>query len=178
MTTDAKQPPASPRPPVSFWGWPLFAAVLVLLLDQGSKLLITCHYPIGWNYALIEGFFDLVHVRNTGAAWGILNRHTWLLSLMSVAAFAALLMLFKRWNAGNRPTAFALAILQGGIAGNMLDRIFRKSVVDFLDFHIGEAHWPAFNVADSAICVSVALLLILSFFVKSDDAKETAVHVK
>ncbi|MBQ6471969.1 MAG: signal peptidase II, partial [Victivallales bacterium] len=105
-----------------------------------------------------------VHVRNTGSAWGMFSQHTWALALCSVAAFAILIWKFRKWNEGSRPTALALALLQGGIAGNMLDRVVRHSVIDFLSFHWDSHEFPAFNIADSAITVSVILLLLLSFW--------------
>lgn len=153
----------TPGKSISFWGWPCIIAFLILVLDQLTKWLIDVNCPIGWSHNIIPGFFNLVHTRNTGGAWGILNQHTWLLALFSFVAFLLLLRFFKAWNAGNTFTATALALLQGGIVGNMIDRAFRKSVIDFLDFFLGNAHWPAFNVADSAICVAIFFLCIESF---------------
>ena len=119
---------------------------------------------------MIPGLFNLVHWRNPGCAWGFLEHHTYLLSLISLAAFILLLVFFRKQNCGSRMVAFALALLEGGIAGNMVDRMFRNSVIDFLDFYIGTSHWPAFNIADSAICVSIGLILFYNFFLLRNDA--------
>ncbi len=158
---------------IPFWGWPLCVTVLTFLLDQGSKILIDVLRPEGWRMRLIPGLLNIVHWRNPGCAWGLFEHHTYLLSLISLVAFILVLFFFRRQNYGSRMVTFALALLEGGIAGNMVDRMFRHSVIDFLDFHIGLAHWPAFNVADSAICVSIGLLLFFNFFMlKNNDGKD------
>ncbi|MGI6355285.1 MAG: signal peptidase II [Lentisphaeria bacterium] len=146
-----------------FFGWPGLLALLVLVADQASKWLVVTHWPVGTVRTVIPGFFNLVHVRNPGAAWGILAEHTWLLGVLSLAAFVAIVIFFRRLHEGSRLAAMALGAVQGGIAGNLIDRWVRHSVVDFLDFHLGGMHWPAFNIADSAICVGVTLLVLWSF---------------
>lgn len=148
----------------SFWRLPGLLSLVVVLLDQLSKVMVVRQCPIGWQKPVIDGFFNLVHVRNTGAAWGILAEHTWVLGLLSVLA-AVLLVVFFRRLSGEQPfLALVLGVIHGGIVGNMLDRLFRGSVVDFLDFEFGGWHWPAFNIADSAISVGVVLVLVVSFF--------------
>ena len=155
---------AKPSPvSIGFWGWPAWTALLVFLLDQGTKIAINHFCQIGFCRQIIPRLFNLVHYRNTGGAWGILSQHTWILGLISLVAFIAFIWVFRSQNKGDKWVAFSFSLLIGGIAGNMVDRIFRHSVIDFLDFHINKAHWPAFNVADSAICVAVFLLLLLSF---------------
>ncbi len=152
------------KPGIGLLGWPLVVIIVTFALDQLSKIIIDKCCELGWNQPIIPSFFDLVYVQNKGAAWGIFHQHTWLLALVSTAAFVFILFIFKKQNEGNKLAAFALALLEGGIAGNMVDRIFRAAVIDFLDFHIAGYHWPAFNIADSAICVSVALLLYIQLF--------------
>ncbi len=152
------------KPGISLWGWPLVVIVVTFALDQLSKIIIDKCCELGWDQPIIPGFFNLVYLQNKGAAWGIFNQHTWLLALISTVAFVFILFIFKKQNEGNKQAAFALALLEGGIAGNMVDRIFRTAVIDFLDFHIAGHHWPAFNIADSAICVSIALLLYIQLF--------------
>jgi signal peptidase II len=153
----------------SFWRLPGLISLLLVLLDQATKALIVRQFPIGWHKPVITGFFNLVHVRNSGAAWGIFAEHTWLLGLLSVLA-AVLVVVFFRHLSGDQPVlALLLGLIHGGIVGNMIDRLCRGSVVDFLDFELRGWHWPAFNVADSAISVGVLLLLLASFFLASPD---------
>ena len=157
------------RPPLTrwnrFWGYPCLFGLVVLFLDQLTKFLIDWLRPVGWGTSVIDGFFNLVHWRNTGAAWGIFSEHTWLLGLLSLACFIALIVCFDSLSERKTFPALLLGVLSGGIAGNMIDRLFRSSVIDFLDFHWYETyHYPAFNVADISICVSISLLIIYSFF--------------
>ncbi len=156
---------------ISFLWWPLCVTAVTFLLDQLSKILVDSLCEVGWQARVVPGLFNLVHWRNTGCAWGLLEHHTYILSLISLAAFIAVLYFFRSQNGGSRLVAFALALLEGGIAGNMVDRMFRNSVIDFLDFYIGSHHWPAFNIADSAICVSIGLILFYNFFMLKNEGK-------
>lgn len=148
---------------IPFLWWPMIVMLVTFALDQISKIVIDMCCQVGWIRCVIPGCFNLVHWRNTGCAWGFFNEHTWALALLSVIVFAAVLYFFKSLNEGRPVLAFAIAMLEGGIAGNMVDRVFRASVIDFLDFYFADAHWPAFNIADSAICVSIALLILMNF---------------
>ncbi len=152
-----------PNKGISLFGWPLLIVFGCYGLDQLTKWIVIRAFALGESREVIAGFFHLVHVRNTGAAWSILSGYTWLLGLISILAFVAMAALFRRWNGGSRLMAAMVALLLGGIAGNMTDRLFRGNVVDFLDFSLGGYHWPAFNVADSAICVSIAVLIFVSW---------------
>jgi len=156
-------PPAMGDAWLRFCGWPGLLASFVLAADQASKWLVVTHWPVGTMRTVIPGFFNFVHVRNPGAAWGVFAGHTWLLGVLSLAAFVAMVLFFRRLHEGRRLAAMALGAVQGGIVGNLIDRWARQSVVDFLDFHLGGLHWPAFNIADSAICVGVTLLVLWSF---------------
>ncbi|NMA46865.1 MAG: signal peptidase II [Lentisphaerae bacterium] len=148
----------------SFWRLPGLLSLSLVVLDQVSKAIVVRHCPIGWQQPVIAGFFNLVHVRNTGAAWGILAEHTWLLGLLSVLAALLMVIFFRRLSNDQPFMALVLGVIHGGIVGNMIDRLFRGSVVDFLDFEFAGRHWPAFNIADSAISVGVVLVLLASFF--------------
>lgn len=149
---------------ISFFWIPACIALVVALLDQGTKILIDSCCEIGWHKCIISGFFNLVHVRNTGCAWSMLSNHTYVLGIFSLVAFIAIVVKFRSFNSGSWPMAICMSMLAGGILGNMVDRLFRASVIDFLDFNLCGYHWPAFNVADSAITVSVIALCILSLF--------------
>jgi signal peptidase II len=130
----------------------------LILLDQYSKVLAESH--LGAGAVKILPFFNLVHVRNTGCAWGMMSSSGGLLLLISALAFILTVVYIRKLSEGWPERYFALTLVLAGIAGNSIDRIWRGSVVDFLDFHAGGHHWPAFNVADSAICVGVAVFII------------------
>ncbi len=138
-------------------------AVAIALADQLTKLLVlrTIHpeHPV----VVVDGFFRLVNWGNTGAAWGMFRDSNLLLAIVSVATILALYFFRRSFAIHLSGNQVALGLIIGGITGNLVDRLRLGHVVDFLDFHIGDRHWPAFNVADSAICVGVALYLIVSY---------------
>lgn len=164
--TTKKQPSLPPRTRWnSPYGIPGLLCIALTVLDQLSKWLIDRFYePYLDVTVLIPDILNIVHVRNTGAAWGIFAEHTWLLGVLSLACFIVLFCAFDRFTERKTSNALLAGTLAGGIAGNMIDRLFRASVIDFIDVHWQEVyHYPSFNVADMAICVSVVLLIINSF---------------
>ena len=142
-------------------------AALARFLDQLSKWLILRSIPEHRSVTVIEGLFDLVNIRNRGAAFGFLNRpdiewQFWLFLAATLVAVWAIFMLVR--DAHEEPWLFAgLGLVMGGALGNLADRLRFRAVVDFLDIYWGDWHWPAFNVGDSAICIGVGLLLLDSF---------------
>ncbi|QCQ22651.1 signal peptidase II [Desulfoglaeba alkanexedens] len=136
-----------------------------LLLDQVTKFVIARFLPLYTHQEVVPGFFNLVHVRNTGAAFSFLagsptlGRQVFFIGVGVVAA-GALLYLYRTTGGREKAKRAALALILGGALGNLVDRLRLGAVVDFLDFHIGPYHWPAFNVADSAITVGAGILLI------------------
>jgi len=140
---------------------PLNIALLVFIFDQMSKIIILRNLESA--IPVIPGFFNIVLVRNMGAAWGMLSDYPFLLTAIAIAALLFLILYFKKLSGNSNINKIALSLLAGGISGNLFDRIIRGSVVDFLDFFWGRYHWPAFNIADSAITISVILLIITSF---------------
>ncbi len=139
-------------------------AVAVLLLDQGSKALVRRFLPLHEPQEVIPGFFYLRHCLNEGAAWSILSGARGF--LVVVSAVALLLLIGCRREVlgiGRTLGPWTFALLCGGIAGNLVDRILTGRVVDFLDFVFGSYHYPTFNMADSAICVGVFLYILSSF---------------
>ncbi len=137
---------------------------LLLVIDQITKALIVHSLELGEKITIIPNFFYLTYVTNRGAAWGILQGHGWL--LLAIAAIASCLIIIKlRWlTEGLTERYFIIFTIFGGIVGNSVDRIWRREVIDFLDFIVWPAYrngswqltsWPAFNVADSAICIGV-----------------------
>ncbi|MDR2820993.1 MAG: signal peptidase II [Desulfovibrio sp.] len=139
----------------------VFFAVIAFTLDQVSKYLIVGAVPEHGTITVIPGFFDLVNIRNRGAAFGFLNRadiewQFWLFLAATAIAAWAILTLVR--DADEQPLLFTgLGLVLGGAVGNMTDRLRFRAVVDFLDFYMGGWHWPAFNVADMAICAGAVL---------------------
>ncbi len=138
---------------------------LVLVLDQITKLIALYRLTTGVPVAVIDGLFSLTLVVNPGLAFGMLSETSvswrWLVALLSIAALGILFFLAVRlMPTGGFLTALALGGIVGGALGNLIDRARFGGVVDFLDLYWRSYHWPAFNVADSAISVGVTLLAI------------------
>jgi signal peptidase II len=136
-------------------------ALLCLLLDQASKAAITAFIPYRQSFTVVPNFFDFVHVRNRGAAFGFLNRpdidwQFWIFLLAAVLACGLILNTAHRIRY-HRTLFCGFGLLLGGAFGNLIDRVRLRAVIDFLDIYIGAWHWPAFNVADMAICLGAAL---------------------
>ena len=150
------------------WLW-LGLAVLVLLADQLSKTLILGSFSLG-DSRTITSFFNLVRVHNTGAAFSFLagasGWQRWFFIVLGLGAAAAIVWMLKR-HGGQRLFSFALAMVLGGAVGNVIDRMLHGYVVDFLQFHWGwlaplfaGGYFPSFNVADSAITLGAACLIL------------------
>jgi signal peptidase II len=149
----------------------------VLGLDQLTKVLVDWQMPMGTEHVWVDGFFKLVHWRNDGAAWSLFSGQNKPLAL--IAAIALIVLFFSRhhFEIHTRQGQISLGLIFGGITGNLIDRLFRDHVIDFLRFYMvqrggGEIGFPAFNVADSGICVGVVLLFIISW--KAEPAKNPA----
>jgi len=143
--------------------------VLVIVLDQLSKLWIVGNFSLYESLPLIPGFFSLTYLTNTGAAFGILAGQPALwrqIFFVGVGLVALVVICFMYRRLRNDSTWYevALAFIAGGAIGNLVDRLRLGSVVDFLDVYVGTHHWPAFNVADSAITVGVAIFLVMNIF--------------
>ncbi|MES2150371.1 MAG: signal peptidase II [Pseudomonadota bacterium] len=138
-------------------------AAIVILCDQLSKILISKLFVFG-EEKLVTSFFNLVLAYNKGAAFSFLsNEGGWqryLFTAIGVAAVGFIIYLLRR-HAGQRLFCWALALIMGGAIGNVIDRLAYGHVIDFLDFHFGSwGHFPAFNVADSAICLGAFLFIV------------------
>lgn len=157
----AKHRSFSSTPSTSLTPW-LGIAILVILLDQLTKIAITKLFHYGESQA-ITSFFNLVLAYNKGAAFSFLATESgwqrYFFTGMGIAAALFIMYLLKR-HAGQRLFCWALSLVLGGAIGNVIDRIRLGHVIDFLDFHVGTWHWPAFNVADSAICVGAVLFVL------------------
>ncbi|HZP58876.1 MAG TPA: signal peptidase II [Opitutaceae bacterium] len=167
--------PASPLRRVLAYRIFLLLVVAVLALDQATKFWIERRLPFGTYpgeagaIPVIRGFFYLVHVGNTGAAWSLFSGRSSALAVLAAATLVAIF--FWRRQLGLRQTAVQLSfgLLCGGILGNLSDRLMHHGqVIDFLDFHFGRYIYPTFNVADSAICVGVGLYVLQSLRAPTD----------
>lgn len=139
------------------WLW-LSAAVIVI--DQVTKYLMASHYALYESTPLLP-WLNLTLVHNTGAAFSMLRGATpWLFVLLSVAVAVGIVIWMRRHPEGRRLFALALALIAGGALGNAMDRATRGYVVDFVDFHIGAWHYPAFNMADCAIVIGAVLVFV------------------
>lgn len=137
-------------------------ALMVLIADQLSKALILGAYRLG-DATHITSFFNIVRVHNSGAAFSFLASASgwqrWFFTAIGIAAALFIVWLLKS-HAGQRLFSFALACILGGALGNVTDRVIHGYVVDFLDFHYGNWHFPAFNLADSAITIGAVCLIV------------------
>lgn len=150
----------------------LIIGLAVLLLDQLTKQAVRSNLVYGESRPVIEGFFNLVYVRNDGAAWNILSGHGLILILISVAVLVMLIVYRKHFLQEQLSHKILFGLMIAGIAGNLIDRIRFGWVTDFLDFEFGSYHYPSFNVADSAICIAVVLYIAFNFFEKKGEAAD------
>jgi signal peptidase II len=139
-------------------------AAALFLLDQGAKWLVAGSLRAGEIRPVLPGLFNLTYLHNRGAAFGLFadsDSPAVRALLISFSVAALVLVLYLLWRGVNsRWTAWGLGLILGGALGNLLDRVRSGSVVDFLDFHLGGYHWPAFNLADSAVVIGALLLMV------------------
>jgi signal peptidase II len=134
--------------------------LLVVALDQATKYLIMANLSV-YDSKEIFPFLHIVHVRNTGAAFGMFKSlGSTFFIILSVFAMIFIIYLFEK----RTYNTFGLSLILGGALGNLIDRVFYGKVVDFIDFSIGSFHWPAFNVADSSLTIGIAVILVAYLF--------------
>jgi len=143
----------------------LTLTALVVLFDALTKWMIATHVELHDAISVIPNLFSIVHVRNNGAAFGIganAESHIvpFLLNGGAIAVFCIVVVYALRTSLDERVLQTGLHLILGGAIGNLVDRFRFGYVVDFLDFYVGDHHWPAFNVADSAICIGIGLLFL------------------
>jgi signal peptidase II len=142
-------------------------AAIVFALDQVTKIWINStlefesYFPPD-RITIIPGFFHLVHVGNTGAAWGLFRDRSIWLAVLAVFTLGAIYLFRRHLDLARPIVQVSFGLLCGGIVGNLVDRIVHGHVIDFLLFTFGSFDWPAFNLADTAICIGVGLYLLQS----------------
>jgi signal peptidase II len=155
----------------------LFVICLTITIDQLTKAWVIASLQLFQSIEIIPGLFNLVHVVNSGAAFSILAtsaspwRHIFFVSI-GVIALIGLSVAFWKLKQTNKYYCLALALIAGGAAGNLIDRIRLGVVIDFLDFYMGKHHWPAFNVADSAICIGAGIFFLINIRQSRKDQTE------
>lgn len=150
----------------------LILALVIVWMDQLTKLWVRSVLIYGGEpQTVIPGFFNLVYVRNEGAAWGMFGGQMPILIILSVVVLVLLAVYHRKVLNPTLDHRIALGLMVGGICGNLIDRIRVGWVTDFLDFYVGAYHWPSFNVADSAICIAVGLYLLSSLWHTSHPLK-------
>jgi signal peptidase II len=147
----------------------------VFVADQLTKIWISATLPYPTYeppgaITVIEGFFYIIHVGNTGAAWSLFAGQTTMLALLAIITLGGIYYWRRTLELQKRPVQLAFGLLCGGIIGNLVDRILHGHVIDFLDFHFGSYIYPTFNIADAGICVGVVIYLIHSLRQPAADA--------
>lgn len=150
----------------------LLLGLAIVFFDQLTKQLIRSSFCYRDSRPVIDGFFNLVYVRNDGAAWNMLSGHGIILVLISSVVLVLVLIYCRSFLAESLLHRIILGVLIGGIAGNLIDRIRFGWVTDFLDFEFGTYHYPSFNVADSAICIAVGLYVIATFIAYKKEKRQ------
>lgn len=146
----------------------------IVVADQLTKYIVDRTMPLHYSIPIIDGFFSLTYIRNTGAAFGIFSgsheafRLPFLISV-SLIAIGFIFTMLKRLRETETGLITALAFILGGAIGNLIDRIIRGEVVDFLDVYWSDYHWPAFNLADSFITIGVGITIYYLATIRGDD---------
>src|SRR5438874_7295372 len=164
-TVEAPTPEGDHHLPVQSRRLELWLPLLIVMVDQASKAMVRATLPLHDSVTIVPGLVDFTHVRNTGAAFGILNYaefpfKTVLIAVIATAALIGVGMYAASLAHHQLVARLGLALILGGAAGNLLDRIIAGSVVDFVDVYWRTHHFWAFNVADSAISVGVAIMIL------------------
>lgn len=150
----------------------LFYFLLVLFVlsaDQVTKAIVSHRIALSTDLSLIPGFLNLTHIQNRGAIFGFFSQSGsrlvyLLITLASLVALALVIYYFFKTSPSEKLMKISLSLILGGALGNLMDRIFRGYVIDFMDFYVKKWHWPSFNIADSCISIGAILLIIIFLF--------------
>lgn len=154
-------------------------ALLVIALDQLTKQIVLRLLGYSQEKVVVEGFFKFVHWGNTGAAWSLFKGNNHLLAIVALVALVVLFFSRHHFDSRTLLGQFAFGLIFGGIVGNLIDRLSAGHVIDFIYFYLqqrggGEIGFPAFNVADSAICTGVGLVFLITWKSEGDGAQSTS----
>ena len=152
----------------------LAVALAVAVADQWTKALVRGGFALHESLPVVPGFFSLTYVRNTGAAWGLMSDWTLPLAGVGIAVVALVVIFRKKLFFPGARGLWVMGLLLGGIAGNLCDRLRLGYVTDFLDFHWGSAHFPAFNIADAAICTACGLQILFVWLADRAEKRSAA----
>lgn len=156
----------------------LWLALFVFVLDIGTKFWVMNSIGYGWlNRIEVLPFFNLLYVHNYGAAFSFLSDaggwQRWFFSAIALGVSGMLIYWMRELPASNKILNIGYALMMGGALGNLFDRLYYGYVIDFLDFYVGNNHWPAFNLADTAICIGAGLMVIDAIGSSKKQAKDT-----
>ena len=132
-------------------------ALFVVILDQFTKFLVKSNFQLGQSIPLIKNIFHMTYVTNTGSAFGLFRNLNFFFVIFSIIVILAIFYYLRQIKEKDKLVIFSISLLLGGTIGNLIDRLAYGYVIDFLDFRV----WPVFNVADSAVTISIVLLIIL-----------------
>jgi signal peptidase II len=135
-------------------------ALFVIAIDQISKWLIVKNMELGTSIPIIDNVLYITSHRNRGAAWGILENKMWFFYIITVVFVAFIVFYMKKYAKTDKLLGISLGLILGGAIGNFIDRVFRQEVVDFIHVYIFSYNYPVFNIADSALCIGVVLIII------------------
>ena len=148
-----------------------FFIFILIAADQLTKAIVAQKIPFLTSKSIIPGFFNLTHIRNRGAIFGFFSQSGSqplyiILTLASLAALVFVVFYFFKTPTSERFMKVSLSLILAGALGNMIDRIFRGYVIDFMDFYVKEWHWPSFNIADASITIGAFFIIFIFFFRK------------
>ncbi|EEK88074.1 Lipoprotein signal peptidase [Bacillus thuringiensis IBL 200] len=135
-------------------------ALFVIAIDQISKWLIVKNMELGTSIPIIDNVLYITSHRNRGAAWGILENKMWFFYIITVVFVVFIVFYMKKYAKTDKLLGISLGLILGGAIGNFIDRVFRQEVVDFIHVYIFSYNYPVFNIADSALCIGVVLIII------------------
>ncbi|GAB6441142.1 MULTISPECIES: signal peptidase II [Bacillus] len=135
-------------------------ALFVIAIDQISKWLIVKNMELGMSIPIIDNVLYITSHRNRGAAWGILENKMWFFYIITVVFVVFIVIYMQKYAKTDKLLGISLGLILGGAIGNFIDRVFRQEVVDFIHVYIFSYNYPVFNIADSALCIGVVLIII------------------
>jgi len=161
----------------SYIKWGLFFVLPCYLFDQLTKWLICSHFKIGQGVSILPGFFEIIHVRNTGAAFGILQGipgalRTSFFFIITIIACVTIVFILRQTERHSGLIRTTLCLILAGALGNLTDRLRLNEVVDFINIHIGGYHWPTFNMADTYISIGIVCLILYTIITTKEEQRQ------